>query len=580
MQVPLLFLHGIGNQPAEPTDWLESLNRRLSQLGYPAIESSAVIAPNYHAILDGESIPQNFDDPTKTDRRSDSSPYWDGQLRLIQQRLAQVSRVDNAYLAGRGPSPAIAGRAIDRSKLLRQVKKYQEMDGRVRRYVRARVIQELQDFYPRGPVIVLGHSLGSVIAVDLIRYLPEDITVQGLVTIASPLNWSDNLRKSFTQFTSWTGFPSRRVRGWANVYDERDIVPGGGLERWFEPVVDVRVDTGSRPGINPLHEHGIETYAATDGLARTIGLLMEPEVERRERSDVVPVNHVPLVLDFAYGHHLGGQLTSDRRQRFDAARLQAAARAVDSEPSGELTVDSLLNNPASRAKGRYNVPVLVAHLVGLWQYEPLFGGNGLESNRSSSKRRGALHDLVEALRADSPSSPFPATRQLVDSIVTGSDAASRAFHGQISRRRGNASRLFVRSEALSSLLAQEPRGASLNLPAGTDDRAVLIADLASELDLTADGPSPTGANIAWDTCEQLCVRGHPREARQLLEGLLAVVLTRRELADRAKYPPGEPTRIRTRAREVEGRLKELAEAAQDDELQWAAKGLSRFLRAL
>lgn len=39
MQVPLLFLHGIGNQPAEPTDWLESLNRRLSQLSEMALSS-------------------------------------------------------------------------------------------------------------------------------------------------------------------------------------------------------------------------------------------------------------------------------------------------------------------------------------------------------------------------------------------------------------------------------------------------------------------------------------------------------------------------------------------------------------
>lgn len=100
----------------------------------------------------------------------------------------------------------------------------------VRRYVRddkvrADVMNHILDFLPTyGDMLLIAHSLGSVIAIDLLDHLPENVHVRRFITIGSPANiralheGSERLLKKF---------PYARVDDWSNFLNARDIVTGG-----------------------------------------------------------------------------------------------------------------------------------------------------------------------------------------------------------------------------------------------------------------------------------------------------------------------------------------------------------------
>ena len=87
-----------------------------------------------------------------------------------------------------------------------------------------------------GDVLLIGHSLGSVVAIDLLDHLPENLHVRRFITIGSPANiralheGSERLLKKF---------PYVRVDDWSNFLYVRDIVTGGrGLANTFPGAQD------------------------------------------------------------------------------------------------------------------------------------------------------------------------------------------------------------------------------------------------------------------------------------------------------------------------------------------------------
>lgn len=65
----------------------------------------------------------------------------------------------------------------------RQARNYLSIDA-----IRVQVLSHILTKLPSsGRLVIVGHSLGSVIAADLLRYLPVDLRVGGMVTIGSPL---------------------------------------------------------------------------------------------------------------------------------------------------------------------------------------------------------------------------------------------------------------------------------------------------------------------------------------------------------------------------------------------------------
>lgn len=112
-----------------------------------------------------------------------------------------------------------------------------------------------------GPVVLLAHSLGSVVAVDAL--FASGVPVDLLVTIGSPLGidrvWG----------CRWVGrdLPSQQVGAWLNVVNTRDVIPWGrGAEPRFPSAVDAFITAGSMlPGAGSAHDPA--TYTA----ARVVG---------------------------------------------------------------------------------------------------------------------------------------------------------------------------------------------------------------------------------------------------------------------------------------------------------------------
>jgi hypothetical protein len=150
----------------------------------------------------------------------------------------------------------IAGRLLFFGDLL-QVRRYQR-DEELAAAIRGRVAEAIG---PRTQ-LVIGHSLGSVVAYEHLCLTPED-TVDTLITLGSPLGLKsiqDSLRT-----TQRNGRPATppKVRRWVNVLDLNDPVTcGGKLAPTWAAVVDEVVENESDPHAASRYLGKLETGQA------------------------------------------------------------------------------------------------------------------------------------------------------------------------------------------------------------------------------------------------------------------------------------------------------------------------------
>lgn len=107
----------------------------------------------------------------------------------------------------------------------------------VRTEIRRRMVDALQegDDHP-GPHVLVGHSLGSVIAYDALAAVDGVPRVDALVTLGSPLGITEIQEGLTPPWTRHDGWPSAGLGpgGWFNFYDPLDPVCGG-LGRLLAP---------------------------------------------------------------------------------------------------------------------------------------------------------------------------------------------------------------------------------------------------------------------------------------------------------------------------------------------------------
>ncbi|MFJ7773431.1 hypothetical protein ACIQ1J_34885 [Streptomyces sp. NPDC097107] len=180
----------------------------------------------------------------------------------VQRALHALAR--SSFLAGTADRFLIG--------VLKQVRRYLTDDGGVR----DRIQREIAACVTDDNRVLVGHSLGSLIAYEALCAHPE-WPVTTLVTIGSPLGIPnlvfDRLRpRPQTGKGSWPGL----VRNWTNLCDRADVValvkelaplfPGKARE-----VTDVLVDNGWRAHAIERHLTAVETGAAiAAGLARDV----------------------------------------------------------------------------------------------------------------------------------------------------------------------------------------------------------------------------------------------------------------------------------------------------------------------
>ncbi|TBA50487.1 lipase family protein [Rhizobium ruizarguesonis] len=296
----ITFVHGIGNQP-DQSFLLSSWNAALfnGAAGKTSRWRGATSSMLYWAdllysspvpdVADFETSQFNFTsgEPIQILRSSNEVEFISGLALKIGGTLAAAEFVSQIPL-----NRAAAGFSVERVPLplwgkkyflnlfLRDVHHYlfnerfsprpgetYAIRDKIRERFRA-AVQAVSD-----PLhIVVGHSLGSVIAYDCLKCLPDMPAISNLVTIGSPLGFDeiqDELRPSWSRED---GYPSKTVlNSWINVFDRLDPVDG------FDPFISDDYMLAGKPAVKDIEvtnegawRHSILQYLSQDAVRNAL----------------------------------------------------------------------------------------------------------------------------------------------------------------------------------------------------------------------------------------------------------------------------------------------------------------------
>lgn len=492
-----VFVHGIGGPCPVPL-WIDPLNASLAELRLPSIDAQAdrIINVDYLRVLQREQVDH---EPERTWARPPAELQLEAWHRYLVrkeslERLIDPARKGSAQLR-LGHVPTSITDPIPHA--LPIVRKYL-IDGRARNAAWCSVLGQLPS---RGSVIIVAHSLGSIIVLDLLARLPRDLHVELLVTIGSPLAIGA-FRQHLGGLGSAEEFPADRVDAWVNVYDPDDVVTvGRGAAQHFEAAIDVPVDTGA--------SHVIGAYMAQPVVAAAIGIAAYgPPIEPAPQtpSHRLHPHWRPLLLRFAYLRELWSIWPAGKwqeRRRMDTARQVLAARVIAQaeqqreriemqvaalpalarvELEVELadrafargrmpSVDALVRDAGALAHGQFTDDELVIAGVDLLLGMP-FAPFGIEvDDRQASK---ALARLFDAIRPDPTGSGAPISAQvLAEEIAASVEDAKKA----LATRGVPWAPLLLGAGAL--VLAGTGIGLAAAVPAGLAGAAAVAATLAT-----------------------------------------------------------------------------------------------------
>lgn len=296
------FIHGIANKP--PTDelqriWRESLAAGGLDLDTEGVTSSMIYwadvlypAPRAEAEAPESIAEMDVDGGAAT-------PAWEAALDGDEERWVaalgdRLGAADGAGLPGGAnenraeadapPPAATAAAVLERVPLpwfvkrrlmrilLRDVHHYlfdtehSPRDGetyRVQQEIRRRAVDTLAEGAAAAPPhVVLSHSMGTVIAYDCLKRVPDCPRVDTLVTVGSPLGLDEIQDKLAPEWSRDDGYPAAKVGGvWVNVFDRLDPVAA------FDAKLADDYRRGGEPAVIDIHEenwgrwrHSIDKY--------------------------------------------------------------------------------------------------------------------------------------------------------------------------------------------------------------------------------------------------------------------------------------------------------------------------------
>jgi hypothetical protein len=282
--VRLVLVHGRSQQGRDPAElqsvWLETLRRGAAKLNRALPERLEVAFPFYGDKLD--EFAKQREVPLTTDIQARGAAA-DNDFLKFQADVAEAMRTragvtDAQVDAEYGTNPTQKGpqnwawvqatiRAIDKygkgisqsaiESFMRDVYLYTTQPG-----VRTEIDRIVAATLNESPCVVVGHSLGSVVAYSVLRGDPRALKVRAYVTVGSPLAIRairDKLRP--------IGFPTPAVGAWYNAYDPKDVVA-------LYPL-----DAANFP-INPAVENYGRVLNGTDNRHGIIGYLDDPDVAK------------------------------------------------------------------------------------------------------------------------------------------------------------------------------------------------------------------------------------------------------------------------------------------------------------
>jgi hypothetical protein len=238
----VIFLHGRSQHGKDPVrlraGWTAGLTAGLASAGLPPVDAADIWFPFYGDVLQAATVRESVADPATgpvyeellneaaelagmppTRHGPDEQERWtDGLVSRLRKPLSWLA--DRSGL----DEEIIAARLLDVAAYLDE--------PAVRDEVLAAVLRCLPT---TGRAILVSHSLGTVVAMDLLTRLPTGLTVDTLITAGSPLGL-DGVHKRLL-----VGGPRRPTVGtWLNAWCAADAVAiGCPLAPTWGDVVDV-----------------------------------------------------------------------------------------------------------------------------------------------------------------------------------------------------------------------------------------------------------------------------------------------------------------------------------------------------
>ncbi|MET7769363.1 serine protease [Nocardia sp. NPDC005366] len=276
----VLFLHGRGQQGRDPTElrrsWTAGLNKGLTLADLRPIDPVDVYFPFYGDQLAASVDPREAADTGSAlyENLVAEAAHRAGMPRADELPADELPADPEAWELFGGIGAVVLGRLHDQlswiaarsgldsaliGAIFKDVAAYLD-DERVRKGVLDTV---LPDVPVGGELILVSHSLGTVVAMDLLTQLPREQNVSLLVTAGSPLGLDGVYRKLLS------GVASRpeRVGEWLNTWYAGDPIAIGCPLRqvWGPELADLPVE-------NPKERaHDIAEYLAHAAVAATIG---------------------------------------------------------------------------------------------------------------------------------------------------------------------------------------------------------------------------------------------------------------------------------------------------------------------
>jgi hypothetical protein len=327
LSAKLVFLHGVGD--GDPRgQWLTDLNHVLESAGYKGLAFRDTIAPRYSDLLSTDGVHATV--PSRTYKPSNE----DERRRDYEFRQARAAR-----LIGTDPDigpfgfdglptvvvdPGQAAAVAAGIKQLHQVRRYIENEG-----LRGAILRRVLEHLPAsGEIVLVGHSLGSVIAIDLLDHLPVSLTVKRFITIGSPAGSSfihENSERLLKRF------PYGIVEDWSNLYGRADIVTAGrGLGSTFPAAADHPIAVGARHAAKAYFEHPSVAILVGEALQGSLGSDIAVRSSSVEFIGSVPEQTALFALAFA--HHVRRKI----KDKAVAGRYELALRTVQLEMAESL----------------------------------------------------------------------------------------------------------------------------------------------------------------------------------------------------------------------------------------------------
>jgi hypothetical protein len=263
------------------SNWLETLRRGAAKINRSLPERLDVVFPYYGDKLD--EFARQFDLPLTTDIQAKGSPvntdFLNFQAQVAEEMRQRAGVTDAQVLEEFGTNTTEKGpqnwawvqaiiRAIDRNAggvsqsvletFMRDVYLYTTRMG-----VRDNIDRIVGGALNETPCVVIGHSLGSVVAYNVLRNDRRPLNVRAYVTVGSPLA----IRAVRDRFRP-IGFPTL-ARTWYNAFDPRDVVSLYPLDAANFPVTPSIENFG---GVNNAtdNRHGIVGYLDDADVAKHV----------------------------------------------------------------------------------------------------------------------------------------------------------------------------------------------------------------------------------------------------------------------------------------------------------------------